>query len=123
MNISKSEYSVLLVLWDQNPVTVGQIVERVQVNNEWHENTVKTLLTRLVEKQAVSRYKDGKRFFYAPAISQDEILLGESEGFLSQFFGGRMAPLVAHFARNKKLSAGDIEEIESILEKMKKDAD
>ena len=119
MNITKSEQQILETLWNESPLTVGQIIERIQLNTDWHENTIKTLLTRLTEKGAVDRYKDGRRFFYKALISKEEVLTKESEGFLKQFFGGRMAPLVAHFADKKKLSKRDIKEIEDILKKLK----
>jgi len=38
---------------------------------------------------------------------------------LNRFFDGQMTPLVAHFADRKKLSKGDVEEIEKILAELK----
>lgn len=121
MNITKSEQIILNVLWNDSPLTVGQIIERTQANTDWHENTIKTMLIRLTKKQAVMRVKDGKRFFYSPAVSKDKILTEESEGFLTRFFDGKMAPFFAHFAKNKKISKHELEEIESILNKLKSD--
>ena len=123
MKITDSELKLLEVLWLEQPLTVGQIIERVQKATDWHANTIKTLLTRLNKKEAVKRHKDGKRFFYAPNITQETVLSEESEGFLSKFFEGRVAPLVAHFSNNKKLSQKDIQEIENILARLKKDND
>lgn len=122
MQISKAEQQVLDVLWQDNPLTVGQVVERLQRNVDWHENTIKTLLNRLTEKGAVTRSKDGKRFFYAPAISREAVLTQETEGFLNRFFGGRMAPLLAHFSRNHPLSSEELKELEEIVARLKKDA-
>ena len=119
MNLSKSEQQVLEVLWSEQPLTVGQVIERAQAQTDWHENTIKTLLTRLVEKKAVVRRKDGGRFFYRPLVSRDAILTKESEGLLKRFFDGKMAPLVAHFADRRKLSKRDIEAIEKILADIK----
>jgi predicted transcriptional regulator len=119
MNLSKSEQQVLEVLWSEQPLTVGQVIERVRARNDWHENTIKTLLTRLVEKKAAVRRKDGGRFFYRPLVSRDAILTKESEGLLKRFFDGQMAPLVAHFADRRKLSKTDIEAIEKILADIK----
>jgi len=110
---------VLDVLWSSQPLTVGQVIERLQKDCEWHENTIKTLLTRLVRKKAVARRKDGGRFFYRPLVSRDAILMKESEGLLKRFFGGQMAPLVAHFADRRKLSKRDVEAIEKILAELK----
>jgi len=120
MNISKSENYVLEALWEASPLTVGQIVERVQSKVEWHENTVKTLLVRLVSKKAVRRRKDGKRFFYEPLITKEAVVATETEGLLSRFFNGQMPALIAHFADQKKLSRRDIEELEAILKRVKK---
>jgi len=123
MNISKSELQVLDILWNESPLTVGQIIERLQAVTVWHANTIKTMLTRLLNKGAVLRNKDGKRYFYAPGITRNSVVSEESEGFLSRFFEGKMAPFVAHFAENKQLSKSDIKEIELILKKLKKDND
>jgi len=119
MDLSKSEQRVLEVLWSENPLTVGQVIERLQESSEWHENTIKTLLTRLVEKKAAARARDGGRFFYRPLVSRDAMLTKESEGLLKRFFGGQMAPLIAHFADKRKLSKRDIEAIEKILAELK----
>ncbi len=120
MKLSNSEMLVLDVLWRESPLTVGQVIERVQQGSDWHANTIKTLLTRLMEKQAVDRHKDGRRFFYASAVSRVEIVSKETDGFLKQFFNGQMAPLIAHFADRNELSKTDIAEIEKILKDLKK---
>lgn len=123
MKVTDSELKLLDSLWKESPLTVGQIIERVQQNTDWHANTIKTLLTRVTKKQAVSRVKDGGRFFYSANISRDEVLMQESAGFLSKFFDGKVAPFVAHFNKTNKLSKKEIEELEAILTKMRKEND
>ncbi len=123
MKVSDSELKILEALWNENPLTVGQLIERVQKVTDWHANTIKTLLMRITKKQAVSRVKDGGRFFYSPNISRDAVLIQESEGFLTKFFDGQVVPFIAHFNKTKKLSAKEIKELESILEKMKQKND
>ena len=122
MQISKSEHDVLDVLWAESPLTVGQVIERCQGKRDWHENTIKTLLTRLVRKGAVARSRDGGRFFYAPAVAREAVATSAAEGLLDQFFDGQMQQFVAHFAEHKKLTQKDIREMEAILERLKKDA-
>jgi BlaI family penicillinase repressor len=119
MELSKSEQRVIDVLWHEQPLTVGQIIERVQAQTDWHANTIKTLLTRLIEKKAVARRKDGGRFFYRAIVTREAMVTKESEGLLKRFFDGQMAPLVAHFADRRKLSKRDIEDIEKILAELK----
>jgi len=123
VNISNSEQQLLDILWSESPLTVGQIIERVQTDTDWHANTIKTMLTRLSKKGAVERVKDGGRYFYSACVTRNEIVLEETEGFLSRFFEGKMAPMIAHFANNKKISNDELAEIEAILAKLKKDND
>ncbi|MEX0619480.1 MAG: BlaI/MecI/CopY family transcriptional regulator [Pseudohongiellaceae bacterium] len=120
MQVTNPEIQVLDVLWNESPLTVGQIIERVQADSDWHHNTIKTILTRLVKKNAVQRKKDGGQYFYWPELSREAFLSSRSDGFLDQFFNGRMAPLLAHFAERKKLTRKDINEIEQVLESLKK---
>ena len=123
MKISDSELKLLQILWQESPLTVGQLIQRVQKSNDWHENTIKTLLMRLNKKTAVTRAKDGRQYFYKANVERDEILAQESAGFLSKFFDGKVAPFVAHFNKTKKLSNEEIAELEEILNKMKRDND
>ncbi|MGO4774351.1 BlaI/MecI/CopY family transcriptional regulator, partial [Lysobacter sp. 2RAB21] len=77
---------------------------------------VKTLLNRLLNKGAIQAEKDGRRYLYAPVLKREEWVLGESQGLLERLFGGRVAPLVAHFSEQRKLSRKDIAELRKLLE-------
>jgi len=120
MKISDSELILLKILWIESPLTVGQMIQRAQKTTDWHDNTIKTLLMRLTKKIAVTREKDGRQYFYSANVDRDEILAQETEGFLSKYFGGKMAPFVAHFNKTKSLSDEEIQELEDILKRMKK---
>ena len=119
LNISKAEVELMRVLWHEHPLTVGQVVERVRRTQQWHENTIKTMLNRLVKKGVVVRHKDGGRFFYRANVQEHEFLTNESESLLKRLFGGKTAPLIAHLASQEKLSEEDIAEIEAVLRSMK----
>lgn len=121
MNVSQSEQVLLDILWQEEPLTVGQIIERAQRQEDWHENTIKTMLTRMVGKEILAREKDGKRYFYRSAISRSDLIGGETEGLLSRFFGGKLSPLVAHFAKEGSVSKDELDEIQAILDRMKAD--
>ena len=49
-------------------------------------------------------------------------LLQESRGLLDRLFEGRVAPLVAHFSAQRKLSRKDIAELRKLLEDLDDDA-
>ncbi|ACJ30619.1 Penicillinase repressor [Shewanella piezotolerans WP3] len=114
--ISNAELNVLNVLWQKSPISASEVVALLAQSNDWHEKTVKTLLNRLVKKQAIGFEKQGRSYLYHPLIDQSDYQLKESESFIERLFSGRVAPLVAGFARENKLSAKDVEELQQLID-------
>ena len=52
--ISEAEHAVMEVLWDRNPISAAEVCEAICARRDWSIPTVKTLLSRLVQKQVVS---------------------------------------------------------------------
>ena len=118
--ISEAEHAVMEALWDESPLTAVDVCERVCAANDWSMPTVKTLLSRLVAKDAVGTEPDGRKFLYRPLIERSDYVGGESRGLVDRLFGGRAAPLFAHLAESEALTEDDLEEIEALLREMRK---
>jgi BlaI family penicillinase repressor len=88
----------------------------LQPQGKWQESTVKTLLNRLLKKGAVSARKDGRRYLYSRVLTREQWLSNESTGLLKRLFGGRVAPLVAHFSTQRKLSRKDIADLKRLIQ-------
>ncbi len=114
-SISEAESAVLEVLWEKGAASAEEVTAILAGPRAWQESTVKTLLGRLLKKGAVSAEKDGRRFIYSPALAREEWLSRESESLLNRLYGGRVAPLVAHFSRHRKLSKRDIRDLKRLI--------
>lgn len=114
--ISEAESHVMDVLWQRAPLTSEQIVAAVQSHSNWHEKTIRTLLNRLLGKGAVNAARDGRRYLYSPTLTRAQWQSQESRSLLDRVFGGRMAPLLAHFSQHEKLSAKDVAELRKLLD-------
>lgn len=118
--ISDAESRVMEVLWRQSPQSAEEIVSTLQRDTAWHEKTIKTLLNRLLGKRAVSAQKDGRRYLYAPRLHREDWQRQESRSLLDRVFGGRVAPLLAHFSQHEKLSAKEIAELRKLIDAIDK---
>lgn len=116
MQISDAESVVMQALWRRSPLSAEEVFAAVAGDQGWQEPTVKTLLNRLLTKGAISAERDGRRYLYAPVLSRDAWLGQESEGLLDRLFGGRVAPMVAHFTERGRLSKKDLAELRKLLE-------
>jgi BlaI family penicillinase repressor len=119
--ISPAELKVLDVLWENSPLTSSQIVDALENVESWHNRTIKSLINRLLKKKAIGHKQDGNRYLYYPLLKKNEYLQTTSRGFIRRFFGGKISPLVAHFAKHEKISKEDIRELKNILEELESD--
>lgn len=118
--ISDAEHAVMEALWLRAPLSATDIAETVGTARGWGLATVKTLLSRLVTKQAIKTEPEGRRFLYTPLIARSDYLGGESRRLVDRLFGGRAAPLFAQLAEAEALSDADITEIEALLKELRK---
>jgi predicted transcriptional regulator len=114
-HISEAESVVMEALWSHSPRSADEVAAAIGPDRAWQESTIKTLLNRLLRKHAVKVVKDGRRYLYSAAMTREQWLHSESKGFLDRLFDGRVAPLVAHFSRHRKLSKADIAELKRLI--------
>ena len=118
--ITEAEQAVMEALWARSPLTANQVADAVGPARGWTLPTVKTLLSRLVAKQALETEPQGKRFLYRPLIARADYAAGESRRLVDRLFGGSAAGLFAHLAEAEALSDADLSEIERLLQELRK---
>lgn len=119
MQISDAEWDVMQVIWAEQPRTAAEVISELSQTHDWNHRTVRTLLARLVEKQALDYEVDGARYIYRAAVTQDECIRQRSESFVSRVFGGNVSALVAHFVEDGSLSDSEVDELMDLLEDSK----
>ena len=118
--ISEAELQLLQLSWDESPLGATEIAERVPASREWSLATVKTLLSRLVAKGAVSATSEGRRFRYRPAVERETIAGGQADSLVDRLFGGRVSPLVAQLAEQREIDPEDLAELEALVRSLRK---
>jgi BlaI family penicillinase repressor len=117
--ISDAEHAVMEVLWQRSPLTAADVADALADARDWTLQTVKTLLSRLANKGAVSYEQDGRRYLYSPILAREHYVGDESRRLVDRLFGGRAAPLIAHLAEQQKFTAEDLAEIERLIGELK----
>ncbi|GAA4886909.1 BlaI/MecI/CopY family transcriptional regulator [Ferrimonas pelagia] len=121
--ISRSEYEVLEAIWLTHPASAQCIIERLNQTKPWHDKTVKTLLGRMVKKGAIGFEKQGKSYLYFPLLDRGAYQIAQSRSLINRLFGGRVAPMVAGFAKDQSLDKQDIEELKAFIERWEQEHD
>ncbi len=114
--ISDAEWEIMNLIWEKQPISTNEIVEKLAQEKSWHNSTIRTLINRLVRKKALSFDTQGKQYLYRPLVPREECIKSESQSFVARVFGGAPTPMLAHLVKNTKLSQNDIQELKLILE-------
>jgi BlaI family penicillinase repressor len=115
--ISDAEWDVMKVVWDHGPLTSGEVVKRLADERHWKPRTVKTLLSRLVQKRAVAAAERDGRFLYSAKVARHALARREAKTFLARVFDGAVAPALVHFIQDADLSPRDIAELKKVLDR------
>lgn len=115
MKISGAESQIMDALWRRGPLTADGIIAEVGEAHCWAAGTVKTLITRLLRKKAVEGRREEAGYRYHPLVSRDAYVQAESRSLIDRLFGGEVAPLVAHFAEHRELTAKDVEVLKKLI--------
>jgi predicted transcriptional regulator len=113
--ISEAESQVMEQLWKCAPQTAEELAASLGAIQGWQPSTVKTLLNRLLHKGAIAAEREGRRFLYSVVLERDAWQRSQSVSLIDRLFGGRIAPLVAQFASQRKLTKADIAALKALL--------
>ena len=83
----------------------------------WNARTIRTLINRLLRKDALRYEKEGRRYRYFPAVDQEHCTRQERRSFLQRVYGGTVTPMLAAFIEDAQLSPDDIDELKRMLER------
>lgn len=116
MKLSDAEWQLMNALWQDHPATARELIERLPKDINWAYTTVKTMLTRLVGKNAVKETKRGNTGFYEPLITQENAHKKAVSNLFEKVLNGTVEPIMHFLTDEKKLSDKERKELIRILQ-------
>ena len=118
--ISNAEWEVMKIIWNNSEITSINIIQELKDKVEWKPATVKTLINRLLNKNAIGFNKLSSEYLYFPLVSEDECIKLESQSFINKVFNGSIKSMLLTFANQNEISETDINELKNILNQSSK---
>ncbi len=115
MKLTEAEWQIMKALWAKHPATAREVMDRLPAGVKWAYTTIKTMLTRLVEKKAVREAKQGNTSIYDPLISQRKARLSAFRSMLETAFDGAMGPLVHFLVEEEQLTPKQRKELAKLV--------
>ena len=116
-NISEAELEIMQVLWEKGESTSIEIISEVKKKKDWKNNTIMTLVSRLVNKEFIGVIRENKSLLiYRPLISEYDYKSKETNNFIEKLYDGSINNMLVAFAKPKKLSKKDLEDLIKLVE-------
>jgi len=108
--LTRAEEQIMQILWELGRGFVKDIMDRLPEPKPAY-NTVSTIVRILERKGFVSYHAYGKTHQYYPVVSRDIYRKHFLNRFVANYFGDSFGELVNFFARDRRLSLSELEDL------------
>ncbi|CZC80981.1 transcriptional repressor [Streptococcus pneumoniae] len=122
MQISDAEWQVMKIIWMQGEQTSTDLIRVLAERFDWSKSTVQTLLARLVEKECLTRKKEGKSFVYSALLTLDQSRDLLVQDIKEKVCSRRIRNLLADLIVECEFTQTDLEDLEAVISEKKSSA-
>ena len=122
MQISDAEWQVMKIIWMQGEQTSMDLIRVLAERFDWSKSTIQTLLARLVEKECLTRKKEGKSFVYSALLTLDQSRDLLVQDIKDKVCSRRIKNLLADLIIECDFTLADLEDLEAVISEKKSSA-
>jgi len=115
--IFESEYRFCRILWENEPIGSGALVQLCREQLGWKPTTTYTVIKRLSERGVVKN----ENAVVTSLVSREDMQKAEIDELVETRFDGSLPAFLAAFVRGRKLSEKEIGEVQSMIDAFRKD--
>lgn len=114
-NLCESEYRFACIVWENEPISSGELVKLCNDKLGWKKSTTYTVLKKLCERKILNN----DNATVTALVKQEQVQKFESEQFVSKTFNGSLPQFIASFMSDKKLSQAEADQIKKMIDTYK----
>ena len=111
--LAEGEYRFACIVWDNEPLPSGKLVELSQERLGWKKSTTYTVLKKLVDRGILRN----ENTVVTAAVPKDSVLREESRAVVERTFGGSLPSFLAHFMGGRTISDEEADELKAIIDR------
>lgn len=112
LKLCESDYRFMTVIWDNEPVASGQLVELCRQQLGWKKATTYTTLKKLSEKG----FAQNVDTIVTSLVPREDVQAYASEHFVEHTFRGSLPQFLVSFLGGKTLSEEEAKELKRLID-------
>ena len=117
--IFESEYRFCLILWEHEPVNSTRLVHLCQEQLGWSKATTYTVIRRLSQRGVVKN----ENAVVTSLVTKEQVQQSQIDQLVDKTFEGSLPAFVAAFTKHRKLSAKEVDEVQAMIDRFRKEAE
>ena len=114
--VFESEYRFCLILWENEPIKSGELVNLCREQLGWKPTTTYTVIKRLSERGVL---KNENSVVFA-LVTKDEVQAAEINEMVEKTFEGSLPAFIAAFTKHQKISEKELDAVQAMIDRYRK---
>ncbi len=115
--LAEGEYRFACIVWENEPLPSGKLVELSQKELGWKKSTTYTVLKKLIDKGVLQN--DGSAV--TSLIPREAVQREESRAVVDRTFNGSLPSFLTAFFGGRHISAKEAEELKALIDAHRKE--
>ena len=117
LRLAEGEYRFACIVWDNEPLPSGKLVELCQKQLGWKKSTTYTVLKKLVDRGVLRN----ENAVVTATVPKDAVLREESRAVVERTFEGSLPSFLAHFMGGRTISNAEADELKAIIDRYREE--
>ncbi len=114
--IFESEYRFCLILWENEPIKSGRLVELCKERLGWKPTTTYTVIKKLSERGVLKN----ENTVVTSLVSKDQVQASELNEMVDKTFEGSLPAFIAAFTKHRNISDAEIDAVQEMIDRYRK---
>lgn len=114
--VFESEYRFCLILWENEPIKSGELVNLCREQLGWKPTTTYTVIKRLSERGVLKN----ENSVVSALVTKDEVQAAEINEMVEKTFEGSLPAFIAAFTKHQKISEKELDAVQAMIDRYRK---
>ena len=114
--VFESEYRFCLILWENEPIKSGELVNLCREQLGWKPTTTYTVIKRLSERGVLKN----ENSVVSALVTKDEVQAAEISEMVEKTFEGSLPAFIAAFTKHQKITDKELDAVQEMIDRYRK---
>lgn len=115
LKLAECDFRFMCVIWDNEPLPSGKLVDLCQIELGWKKSTTYTTLKKMCQRG----FAENNNTIVRSLVKKDDVQAYAGSRFIEKTFSGSLPNFLVSFLGGRKISDKEAEELKQLIDNYK----